>query len=104
MEAPLDVDVSGSKELEIPALSTFKILEATVVQQPEQFVSVRFSDPLLKTQDLDGLIEIDNTKNLRLEIDGNVVKVWPGKRVSGTRTMNVYQGIKSANYARLKER
>ncbi len=102
--SPLDADVSGSKELEIPALNTFKILDATVIQQPEQYVSVRFSDPLLKTQDLDGLIEMDNTKDLRLEIDGNVVKVWPGKRASGARTMNVYQGIKSANYARLKER
>ncbi|MCK3683278.1 Ig-like domain-containing alpha-2-macroglobulin family protein [Maribellus sp. YY47] len=100
--SPLNADVSGTKELEIPALSTFKILEATVVQQPEQYVSVRFSDPLLKTQDLEGLIEMDNTKDLRLEIDGNVVKVWPGKRVSGVRTMNVYEGIKSANYARLK--
>ncbi|WP_167609411.1 alpha-2-macroglobulin family protein [Maribellus sediminis] len=100
----LNTDVSGTKELEIPALNTFKILDATVVQQPEQYVNVQFSDPLLKTMDLEGLIEMDNTTNLRFEIDGNSLKVWPGKRVSGVRTMNVYEGIKSANYARLKKR
>ncbi|MFV0590029.1 MAG: alpha-2-macroglobulin family protein [Draconibacterium sp.] len=99
---PLNTDVSGTKKLEIPALSTFKILDATVVQQPEQCINVRFSDPLLKTQDLEGLIELNNSKNLRLEIDGNVVKVWTNKRVSGTQTLYVYEGIKSTNYARLK--
>ncbi|MFV0266586.1 MAG: alpha-2-macroglobulin family protein [Draconibacterium sp.] len=98
----LNTDVAGTKELEIPALSTFKILDATVVQQPEQSINVRFSDPLLKTQDLEGLIELDNSRDLRLEVDGNVVKVWTSKRVSGTQTLHVYEGIKSANYVRLK--
>ena len=99
---PLDVDISGSKELEIPALNTFKILDATVIQQPEQCINVRFSDPLLKNQNLEGLIELDNTDGLRLEIEGNLVKVWTSRRISGTQTLHVYEGIRSANYARLK--
>uniref|UniRef100_UPI003217F6A5 alpha-2-macroglobulin family protein n=1 Tax=uncultured Draconibacterium sp. TaxID=1573823 RepID=UPI003217F6A5 len=98
----LNVDKAGNRELEIPALNSFKILDATVVQQPEQCIHIRFSDPLLKTQDLQGLIELENTRDVRLEIDGNLIKVWTAKRISGEKTLDVHAGIKSSNYARLK--
>lgn len=97
------VDVEGSKELEVPAINSFKILDATVVQQPEQCIHIRFSDPLLKAQDLDGLVELENTDGLKLEVDENLLKVWTTKRVSGELTLHVSEGIKSNNYARLKK-
>ncbi len=99
---PLKVKNSGSEELEVPSLNSFKILDATVVQQPEQCIHIRFSDPLLKTQDLSGLIELDNASDTRFEMEGNLVKVWLSNRVSGELTLSVHEGIKSSNYARLK--
>ncbi len=99
----IDVDATGSKSLEVPSLNSFKILDATVVQQPQQCIHIRFSDPILKAQDLNGLVELENTADLRLEIDGNLLKAWTTQRVSGTLTLNVYEGIKSSNYAKLKK-
>ena len=99
----IGVKDSGSKKLEVPPLNAFKIIETNVVQQPEQFIQIRFSDPLLKTQDLEGLVELDNNINLRLEIDRNVIKAWTSTRVSGNINLHVYEGIKSANYIRLKD-
>ncbi|QIA07769.1 alpha-2-macroglobulin family protein [Draconibacterium halophilum] len=98
----LDLNEKGVKELEVPALSDFKVLEASVVQQPEQCVNIRFSDVLLKTQDLNGLIDLENNQDLRFELDGSLVKIWIEKRISGEINLTVHEGIKSSNYARLK--
>ncbi len=99
----IDVKDAGTKKVEVPSLNAFKIIETNVVQQPEQCIQIRFSDPLLRTQDLEGLIVLDNDASLRLEIDGNVIKVWTSTRVSGAIKLDVYEGIKSANYIGLKE-
>lgn len=100
---PIGVKNTGVKKIEVPALNAFKIIETTVVQQPEQCIQIRFSDPLLKIQDLQGLVVLDKDANLRLELDGNVLKAWTSKRVSGTGDLQVHEGIKSANYIGLKE-
>ncbi|WP_347838152.1 MG2 domain-containing protein [uncultured Draconibacterium sp.] len=97
----LGIDLSGQKKLEVPALNDFKVLDATVVQQPEQCVEIRYSDPLLKGQDLEGLIELENNPEIKLELDGNLLKAWTGKRASGELSLRVHAGIKSSNYARL---
>ncbi len=99
----LNVDDSGSKQIEVPPLNAFKIIETNVVQQPEQCIQIRFSDPLLKGQDLEGLVVLDSDAELRLEIDGNVLKAWTSERVSGDINLTIYKGIKSENYASLKE-
>jgi uncharacterized protein YfaS (alpha-2-macroglobulin family) len=100
---PLGLDNADTKSISVPPLNAFKIIEANVVQQPEQCIEIRFSDPLLKTQDLEGLIELNDRTKLRLEIDGNVIKAWTSNRVSGNVNLNVYEGIRSDNYIRLKE-
>lgn len=99
----IGVKNKGVKKIEVPALNAFNIIECNVVQQPEQCIHIRFSDPLLKTQDLKGLIELDSDASLRLEIEGNSIKAWTSKQISGTKTLNVFEGIKSSNYIDLKE-
>ncbi|NCB08108.1 MAG: hypothetical protein EOM73_08100 [Bacteroidia bacterium] len=42
---PLRVDKKGEKKVEVPALNVFEILEADVIQEPEQHIQIRFSDP-----------------------------------------------------------
>ena len=98
----LGVNKKGEENIEVPPLSSFSILEATVVQQPEQHIQVRFSDPLLKTQDLTGLFELDNAVNLRFTIDGNVLNAWPENRISGEVNATVYRGIESVSYYKLQ--
>src|SRR5690606_8884960 len=39
------------QELEVPAEGTFKVLAVKAVHDPEQYVLVQFSDPLLVAQD-----------------------------------------------------
>ena len=40
----------GKEEISIPALGDFKLMDISVVQQPEQYVLLKFSDPLKEKQ------------------------------------------------------
>lgn len=103
--ASIGIDVDGEKEVEIPALNVFKVMSAKVIQQPDQYVSVRFSDPLQKDQNLKGLIRIEDVSSVKFVVEGNEVKVYPAYRLSGTKTVRFEEGIKNAmNYALKKSK
>ncbi len=99
----LEIENKGEKNIEVPALNKFEIIEAKVIQNPEQHIQIRFSDILLKNQNLTGLVELESVSNLRLEIDGNVINGWPDKAISGELNLSVYEGVKNANYFKLKK-
>ncbi|MCF6357106.1 MAG: MG2 domain-containing protein, partial [Draconibacterium sp.] len=100
---PLNIDEKGEKIIEVPGLNKFEIIETKVIQKPEQHIQIRFSDRLLKNQDLTGLVELESVSNLRLEVEGNVINGWPDKAISGELNLSVYEGIKNANYFKLRE-
>ncbi|MDD4192900.1 MAG: hypothetical protein PHI28_16305, partial [Mangrovibacterium sp.] len=54
----------------------FKVMDLQVIQQPGQALVVRFSDPLLPDQELNGLITIDGSGEARYEVDYNALKVY----------------------------
>ena len=100
---PLRVVKKGERKVEIPALNVFEILEADVIQEPEQHIQIRFSDPLLKTQDLTGLIALANGTDLRLSVENNVIKGWPSSPLSGENDLTVSEGVQSVHFTRLKK-
>ncbi|TNE67495.1 MAG: hypothetical protein EP344_01945, partial [Bacteroidetes bacterium] len=95
---PLGTEDNGTAEQLVPSLDEFIVLQAKVVQQEDQFVLVNFSDPLDQSQDLSGLIRIDNYDGaLRYTIDGNFVRVYPGSRITAARNLMVEPGIRSSS-------
>ncbi len=98
-----DVDKQGDEEIEIPAIGDFKLLSATVVQSPEQFVSLQFSDPLKEKQNLDGLITIGDLRSLRFIIEGNEIKVYPSIRQTGNAVINLFSGILNVQEYKMKQ-
>jgi uncharacterized protein YfaS (alpha-2-macroglobulin family) len=100
---PLNVDIKGEEKFEVPALNVFSILSVKVVHEPEQHIEIRFFDPLLKAQDITGLITLSDGTELRLTMENNVVSAWPSKILSGEIDLNVFEGIQNMNYARLKK-
>lgn len=100
---PLNVDIKGEEKFEVPALNTFSILAAKVIHDPEQHVEVRFSDPVLKSQDITGLITLADGTDLRLAIENNVVSCWPSQILSGEINLNVHEGIQNISYNKLKK-
>jgi alpha-2-macroglobulin len=101
---PLGVDYRDETWVTIPAIGTFMAMNARLIQDAEQFIKVNFSDPLSTTQDLKGILKLnDFYGNLRYAIDGNTVLIYPQDRVSGERDLYVETGVKNTQNKNLTE-
>ena len=100
---PVNVDLSGSETITIPALGDFSMMSISVVQHPEQYVRLAFSDPLQSNQYLDGLIRLDNGSDLQFIIEENEIKAYPSVRQTGNLKVYVEAGIKNSLGYKLKE-
>lgn len=94
---PIGSKTKDEQSVEIPALGDFKITNTQVIQSPEQYVTLFFSDPLMEDQNLEGLISIDKLKNLSYNIEGNKLTIYPGARITGKRTVVISQGLKNVH-------
>jgi alpha-2-macroglobulin len=93
----------GSEKIVIPSLSDFKLMQTQVSQEPEQFIKLVFSDPLMKNQNLDGLIRLENGTSLTYAINENELRVYPIVRQMGTAKLIIEEGIKNIMGFRFKE-
>jgi alpha-2-macroglobulin len=100
--SPIEADVKGEKEVDIPSLFDFFALDAFIEQEPEQYVRIKFSDPLKAGQDLSGLITFENGSSFTTEIDRVFIKVYPAVRLSGSLTITVHKGIRNVAGADIK--
>ncbi|PIF02094.1 MAG: hypothetical protein CR996_01410 [Draconibacterium sp.] len=98
---PLDVEKKGEERFDVPQLSAFNILNVRVLQEPEQHIEIRFSDPVQKSQDLTGLFALADGTSLRISNDGNIVNLWPSKLLSGEIDLSVFEGIKNIHNAKI---
>ena len=99
----IDVKNKGGKEIEVPALNDFRLMDVSIQQEEDQFILLEFSDPLSKTQDLTGLVQIGGvTTPLNHTIDGNTVRVYPSSRISGSRRISVARGIENSRNRSMK--
>ncbi|MEZ5070816.1 MAG: MG2 domain-containing protein [Bacteroidales bacterium] len=97
---PIHSDDKGEKEVEIPALGDFRLMNLRVNQQVEQFISLFFSDPLSREQDLRGLVYLESGAGLRLEVRGNELRVHPDQRLKGDEVLRIDRAIRnSLDYA-----
>lgn len=101
----IGVKSEEEREVIIPALGDFKILTAKVIQNPNQYVVLQFSDPLKERQELNGLISVGAAGKLTLdfEIHDNEIWVYPPVRQTGTQTVYVEAGLRNINDYRMKE-
>ncbi|HEV8512420.1 MAG TPA: MG2 domain-containing protein [Cyclobacteriaceae bacterium] len=92
----LDVKHNEEKEIEIPALGDFKVINVSVEQGNNQHVVVQFSDPISEKQNLEGFISIEGLSSLDFEIKDNQVMVFPPVRQMGSKQMSIEPGIRNS--------
>lgn len=109
---PLQLDVKGEHKLIIPALGDFSALNAKVVNDGSQHVAIYFSDPILPTQDLSGLIQLSYsspqatgavTTELKFIIDGHLVKCFPSATLTGSNRLQIFAGVQNILGYKLKK-
>lgn len=92
--APLSIDQSGEKQVEIPAIGDFKLLRVETFNDPDQYILLTFSDPVSKKQNLKGLITLEENK-VRTVVKGSEIKVYPKSHVSGDKILKISEGVRN---------
>lgn len=100
---PIKASNKGENTINIPGINNFTIVNVNVVQSPEQYLSINFSDPLKKQQNFDGLVSIQKVKNPKYIVESNVLKVYPDSKLVGNIQVDVFQGIKNTDGYKLKK-
>ena len=99
----IGVDRVAEHEVEVPALGDFKLMEARVMHGTNQYLLLRFSDPLKEKQNLAGLIRLGRLSDLEFTIRDNEILVYPNVRQTGSITLNIESGIRNVLDYRMKE-
>ncbi len=93
----------GHEDLEVSGLGDFSVHECKVVEDEDQSVELRFSEPLLQGQNLDGIIELEGVEGLTYKVSSNVVTVYLPNRYEGARKLTVSKGIRNVAGYRMNE-
>lgn len=89
----IGVDIDDKKEIRMPPLGEFSVIQATTKREPGLHFSIQFSDPIDSKQDLAGLIYLTSGHDMRLSISQNEVKAYPVGKLDSEETIIVNQNI-----------
>ncbi len=89
------MNVTGERQYEVPSLGSFVLMDHQIIQQPEQHIVLRFSDPILSTQSLEGLISLSNNADLKFTVTDNEIHAYPIVRQYGSLNLSISPGIKN---------
>ncbi|MDE3743143.1 alpha-2-macroglobulin family protein [Maribacter polysaccharolyticus] len=98
------IESSGKQAIQIPGKNNFTVMEAIVHIGEGQMVSINFSDPIKKGQNLKGLVVLGGATDPKFSIDGNTLKVYPDQEIKGASKIEVFEGIESADGYKLKSK
>lgn len=99
----INADIDNEESIVIPGKNNFKVTKIDIVNEDQQYISVNFSDPVSNRQNFRGLIAVQNVKQPKFVVDGNVLKVFTNKQLTGTSKVSIYAGVKSASGYKLKQ-
>lgn len=119
---------TGKKEIAIPNSNEFTLLNTLINNEPDQYITLQFSDKLDPNQDLEGLISIANPEGtaevstsyneygdeineklsvkdskLTFMIENNSIKIYTGERYTGNKEILISKSIKNSDGKTLKD-
>ena len=100
----IGAETDKEEVITVPALSDFEIIKINVKHQPEQYVSLSFSDPIDEKQDMEGLIRFKSGTPVDVSINGNEVKVFPKEPLETKKSLIVDPAVKNSLGYRLDTR
>ena len=101
---PLGINAKGSKEVTLPGLKHFKIIDLRVMYAAgdNPYVQINFSNEIDASQNLDGLIQLEK-KKYKLRSEGNIIKLYPTENLNGEHKLIINKGLKGAMGGMLAE-
>lgn len=95
------IDEQGEQKLQTPPLNAFLVTQVRPVTKDQQYIEIRFSDPLLKPQPLDGLVQVENHPEPSLTLDNNIIRVYSTEPLTGDVVLSIQSGIQNTTGSRL---
>ena len=95
------VNQKGSTTITIPALGDFSVLGVKTQTGEDQRIDILFSDPVDESQELDGLIYIENAPLTTISASSNIVSLIPSSPLQNVYTLFVESSVKNAKGANL---
>ncbi|GHC43633.1 alpha-2-macroglobulin family protein [Ulvibacter litoralis] len=99
----IKADAKGENTLDIPGQNNFTVVNVKSTAAPQASLSINFSDPIQENQNFAGLVTIEGAENLRFDVDGNVLHVYPSNRIIGNVRVTLFNGIKNTEGFKLKK-
>lgn len=99
----MGADLKGEQEITIPRIGEFIVTNFTVVNDPDQYVNIEFSDPVDAQQDLRGLIRLGELYNLQYIIENNFIRIHPSSRLSGSYMLTIETGVRNNKGKKLEK-
>ncbi|MGK0427251.1 MAG: hypothetical protein ACJAUR_001361 [Ulvibacter sp.] len=96
-------DDRGEASKLIPGQNNFTVVDIKSTIAPQASLTINFSDPLKENQNFAGLVAIESAQDLRFEVDGNILHVYPSARIVGNVRISVFNGIKNSEDYKLKK-
>lgn len=122
---PIGASEQGKQEVAIPNTNEFTLLNVLVNNEPDQYITLQFSDKIDPRQNLEGLISIsgqvavadaifDENGNeimqapvtetkLTFMIENNAIKIYTPERYTDTRDIVISNGLKNSDGKHLKD-
>lgn len=99
---PIASENKGEETFKIPGQDQFKVIKLSTSLAPQAILRINFSDPLMANQNFAGLVSIENMQNLRYEVEGNVLNVYPSGNTVGQVAVTVFSGLRNAEGKKLE--
>ncbi|MDP5100466.1 MAG: MG2 domain-containing protein [Nonlabens sp.] len=101
--SPIYVKQNGNATVTLPGKTTFIVTDVRMSEKDTNYVLINFSDPLNTSQNFDGLVQIEDATDLKYEVYGHLLKVYIASSVTGSKKIDIFQGIKSIDGYTLKD-
>ena len=72
----VDIEQKGTIDYVVTSKADFKVVNVEVPEGNNQTLLINFSEPLQKGQDFSGLVNLQNSYNLKFSTQGNLLKVF----------------------------
>ncbi len=99
---PVNIDRTVEESVLIPGMSSFNVISAEIIEEPENGIQIIFSEPVSTKQNLKGLIELPEVSSYVFQVKDNLVNVFFEKSNLTNVTVNINQAIKNSEGRGLK--
>lgn len=89
------VKQKGSSALTIPPEGDFSILDIIIVPGESQRIDIVFSDPVDPSLETDGLIHFTPATETTININTNIISIFPSTRLLGKADLNVESSVRN---------